>query len=137
MESNPWELSNGMSHYPESALHQKLQKRSVIQKSYLHAHIFASTNTKGLGKRFFWSINKLQSIYIYCLLWIQNLIFDILMYLKWVQVVYTEKESYRKSFVTSSCKGRKCSIDEHSWYFKYSIWCSFLFTFLGFNYNTL
>ena len=50
----------------------------------------------------------MQLIYMYCLLWFQILIFDILMCLKWVQVIYTEKESYRKSFVTTSCKGRKC-----------------------------
>ena len=120
MESTPWELSNGKSHYAESAPRQKLQKRRVILKSYLHAHIFGSKNDKDLGKSFFWSINKLQSIYIYFLLWFQTLIFDILMCLKSVPVTYTEKESYRKSFVISSCKRRKCGIDEHSWHFKYS-----------------
>ena len=63
------------------------------------------------------------------------------MCLKCVQVIYTEKESYRKSFVTTSCKGRKCVgeslvsmniLDILS----IVIWCSFLFTLLDFNYNT-
>ena len=98
----------------------KEKKYLVIPKSYLRAHIFGSTNDNDLEKTFFWSINKLQSIYIYCFLWFQTLILDMLICLNWVHVIYTEKESYRKLFVTCSWKRRKCSIDEHSWYFKYS-----------------
>ena len=65
LESTPLDLSNGMSHYAESALRQKLQKKRVIPKSYLHAHIFGSANAKNLGKRFFdLLINCNRSIYI-------------------------------------------------------------------------
>ena len=70
LESTSLELSNGTSHYAESALRQKLQKKRVISKGYLHAHIFRSANAKNLGKRFF------------DLLINQTLIFDILMRLK-------------------------------------------------------
>ena len=39
LESTPWELSNGMSHYAESAFCQKLQHRHFIPKIYLNANI--------------------------------------------------------------------------------------------------
>ena len=64
MESTPWELSNGMWHYAESAFCQDLQNRRSIPKSYLDANIFGSTNGKELEKSFC-STNTLQSTLIY------------------------------------------------------------------------
>ena len=57
-----------MLHYAENAVYQKFQKRRLIPGKYLNADILESTNAKNLEKVFFSSTNKLQPVYIYCLL---------------------------------------------------------------------
>ena len=77
----------------------------------------------------------MHSFYIYCLLWIQTLTFGILMCLKWVQVIYTEKESYRKLFEQVVVKGE--NVVFVVLFLSIIIWCSFLSILLGVNYNAL
>ena len=111
----------------------KVTKQTHCSKKLFKCQYLRICKCQRAGKKSsFWSTNKLQSTYIYCLLWFQTLMFGILICLKWVQVIYTEKGTYRKSFVTSSCKGRKCTIDDRSWYFKYSYMVKFFIYFAWF-----
>ena len=57
------------------------------------------------------------------------------MCLKWVQVIYTEKESYRKLFEQVVVKGE--NVVFVVLFLSIIIWCSFLSILLGVNYNAL
>ena len=45
-----------MSHYAKSVFYPKLRKKHFIQKRYLNAHVFGSTNAKELEKKGFFDL---------------------------------------------------------------------------------